>query len=66
MKMSPLKLAYVVQVMIVSDQMTSNVSLKEPMDFKILHLYCPQWSSHVSKGHLVIEDKKAVQVNQVR
>ena len=66
MKMSPLKLAYVVQVMIVSDQMTSNVSLKEPMDFKILHLYCPQWSYHVSKGHLVIEDKKAVQVKQVR
>ena len=66
MKMSPLRPAYVVQVMIVSDLMTSNVSLKEPMDFKILHLYCPQWSFHVSKGHLVIEDKKAVQVKQVR
>ena len=66
MKMSPLRRAYAVQVMIVSDLMISSVSLKEQMDFKILHLYCPQWSFHVNKDHLVIEDKKAVQVKQVR
>jgi len=63
--MSLLRPVFVVQVMTVSDPMTSNVSLKEPMGFKILHLFCPQWSYHVSKGHLVIEDKKAVPVKQV-